>query len=388
MNLKRIVALLAVLILLTGVADADDILDVVLTESLECDIIDAEIVLEDLEIEGESDFESAYVSRESDSIGTVESNRQKTITVRKDTSKKVYLGTRYQIVVPKSTITACKSSSKKIAKVSKTGLITPKKAGQATITIQTKRKTLALALKVVDPKVPTKVVIVEGKQGTICVGQTLQLTARVSPASASQNVKWKSSRKSVARVSAKGVVTGVKPGKARITATAGKVQATYTVTVKQVADTPVPTSTPTPTPAPTPTPTHTPDPTATSTPMPTEPMPEGNIALSIGGHVFTARLEDNATARAFAGLMPMTLDMNELNGNEKYHYLDGSLPSAPGKVGQINAGDLMLYGDDCVVLFYKSFSTQYSYTRIGHINDISGLESAVGSGSVQVRFTK
>ena len=50
MNLKRIVAVLAVLILLTGVADADDILDVVLTESLECDIIDAEIALEDLEI--------------------------------------------------------------------------------------------------------------------------------------------------------------------------------------------------------------------------------------------------------------------------------------------------------------------------------------------------
>ena len=84
MNLKRLVAALAVLILLTGVADADDILDVVLTESLECDIIDTEIALEDLEIESESDFESIYASPESDSAGTVESNRQKTITVRKD----------------------------------------------------------------------------------------------------------------------------------------------------------------------------------------------------------------------------------------------------------------------------------------------------------------
>jgi len=103
--------------------------------------------------------------------------------------------------------------------------------------------------------------------------------------------------------------------------------------------------------------------------------------------VFTAKLEDNATARAFAGLLPMTLDMSELNGNEKFYYLDGSLPSAPERVGQIHAGDLMLYGNNCVVLFYRSFSTQYSYTRIGHINDISSLESAVGNGSVQVRFT-
>ena len=385
MNIKRILAVMAVFSLLTGVACADDIMEIVLTESLDDYLNESELVLNDLDIQGamecqvDGDMEGD-LSREADNVGYANQNRQKTITVKKNTSKTVYLGTRYQIVVPNNTIASCKSSSRKVAKVSKTGLITPKKAGQATITIQTKKKTLTLALTVVDPTVPTKVVILEGKQGTVYVGQELGLTARVYPASASQSVKWKSSRKSVAKVSAKGVVTGVKPGKARITAIAGKKQATYTVTVKKAFITPVPTSTPEPTP--------TPDPTSTPTPTPTERISEGTIKLSIGGNVFTSKLEDNATARAFVGLLPMTLDMSELNGNEKYCYLDGSLPSAPERVEQIHAGDLMLYGNNCIVLFYKSFSTQYSYTRIGHIDDISGLETAVGRGSVQVKFTE
>ena len=84
----------------------------------------------------------------------------------------------------------------------------------------------------------------------------------------------------------------------------------------------------------------------------------------------------------------MTLNMTELNGNEKYAYLDEALPSAPERVGRIEAGDLMLYGDSCVVLFYQSFNTQYSYTRIGHIEDVTDLMARVGSGGLQVRFDR
>lgn len=390
-NMKRMIAALVVFFILTGVACADDVLEIAPVGSLDGYLNAADISLNDLDVKDilerrEDEGLTVDLSQEANDAGLTELNRQKQIIVTKNATKKVMLGTRYQIVVPKNTIISCKSSSRKIAVVGNRGLITPKKAGQVRITIQTKKKTLILTLKIVDPTVPTKVVIQQGKRGKVYVGQTLQLTARVSPASASQSVKWKSSKKTIASVSAKGVVTGVKPGKALITAISGKVQAAFTVTVKDASNTPTPTLTPTPVPTSTPEPT--PTPTPTPTPAPTEPIPQGTVELSIGDCVFTAMLEDNATARAFVGLLPMTLDMSELNGNEKYYYLDGSLPSAPERVGQIQEGDLMLYGNDCVVLFYKSFSTPYSYTRIGHIKDTSSLGSAVGSGSVQVRFTE
>lgn len=54
--------------------------------------------------------------------------------------------------------------------------------------------------------------------------------------------------------------------------------------------------------------------------------------------------------------------------------------------GIIHAGDLMLYGNNCVVLFYETFNSSYSYTRIGAIDDPSGLAAALGSGNVSVRF--
>lgn len=111
-----------------------------------------------------------------------------------------------------------------------------------------------------------------------------------------------------------------------------------------------------------------------------------NIILTINGVAFTATLEDNDAARGFAALLPMELDMRELNGNEKYFYLDESLPQNASNPGTINAGDIMLFGSDCLVLFYGTHETSYSYTRTGRIDDPNGLLEAVGAGSTLVRW--
>lgn len=116
--------------------------------------------------------------------------------------------------------------------------------------------------------------------------------------------------------------------------------------------------------------------------------PEENMKLkiTIGTAVFTATLQNNAAATAFKKLLPMTITMAELNNNEKYCDLQGGLPTNSFNPGTINDGDLMLYGSRTLVLFYKSFSTSYSYTRLGKIDDTTGLSSALGSGNVTVTF--
>lgn len=121
-------------------------------------------------------------------------------------------------------------------------------------------------------------------------------------------------------------------------------------------------------------------------PVITDPVSSNKLKIIVGSSVFTATLYENATANAFKAMLPLTLAMNELNGNEKFYDLTQSLPSNASNPGTIANGDLMLYGSKTLVLFYKSFSTSYSYTRIGRIADTSKLAEALGAGNVKVTF--
>lgn len=108
--------------------------------------------------------------------------------------------------------------------------------------------------------------------------------------------------------------------------------------------------------------------------------------LSIKGIRFTIDLANNETASAFANMLPLKVEMSELNGNEKYVYLNTTLPAKGTNPKTIEAGDVMLYGSDCLVVFYKSHPTTYSYTRIGKINDVTKFAETVGNGSIDAEF--
>jgi hypothetical protein len=110
------------------------------------------------------------------------------------------------------------------------------------------------------------------------------------------------------------------------------------------------------------------------------------LKISIGSQVFYANILPSESASALVKQLPFTLSMVELNGNEKYAELKQALPTNTESVGKIQAGDLLLYGNNVLVLFYESFSTPYRYTRIGKLTETVGLEKALGAGNCQVKF--
>jgi len=116
------------------------------------------------------------------------------------------------------------------------------------------------------------------------------------------------------------------------------------------------------------------------------PMANGKIKIRVNSQTFSATLLDNTSAKAFKEMLPLTISMTELNGNEKYYDFPNNLPINSSNPGTIKNGDLMLYGSKTLVLFYKSFSTSYSYTKLGTIDDVTGLASALGSGNATVTF--
>ena len=118
----------------------------------------------------------------------------------------------------------------------------------------------------------------------------------------------------------------------------------------------------------------------------TDAVMKDTIRITIGDRVFKATLESNATASAFKAMLPLTIDMRDLNSNEKFFDFPNNLPTNASNPRTINSGDLMLWGSNTLVLFYKTFSTTYSYTRVGRLENPSGLEAALGSGNVTVLF--
>ncbi len=109
--------------------------------------------------------------------------------------------------------------------------------------------------------------------------------------------------------------------------------------------------------------------------------------MTVNDHRFSVSLADNSTAKALTALLPLSLEMAELNRNEKFATLPSSLPTQASAPGTIRAGDVMLYGADTLVVFYAAFESSYAYTRIGRVDDAEALAASLGRGVVRVQFS-
>lgn len=111
-----------------------------------------------------------------------------------------------------------------------------------------------------------------------------------------------------------------------------------------------------------------------------------DLNITIGEQVFSAKLYENQTTQAFIEKLPLEINMSDVNSNEKFYSFPDTLPTNSEKPGEINAGDIMLYGDNGLVLFYETFPSTYSYTRIGYIEEAVRFAQSVGDGEINVAF--
>jgi Uncharacterized conserved protein len=108
------------------------------------------------------------------------------------------------------------------------------------------------------------------------------------------------------------------------------------------------------------------------------------ITLEINQKEFQVTLVKNNAVEQLLLELPMSMEMNDLNRNEKYYYFNHSIPTKSESVGHIEVGDFMLFGDNCLVLFYDSFDTSYSYTRLGHVDNVDEFVKTVGNTNIKV----
>lgn len=118
-----------------------------------------------------------------------------------------------------------------------------------------------------------------------------------------------------------------------------------------------------------------------------EEQEQRKMKVQVGERTFTATLEDNAAVNALVEMMgkePVTIQMSDYAGFEKAGALGRSLPSSNRRI-TTESGDIVLYQEDQIVMFYGSNS--WSYTRLGHIDDLTGWEEALGRNDVAVTFS-
>lgn len=110
------------------------------------------------------------------------------------------------------------------------------------------------------------------------------------------------------------------------------------------------------------------------------------INIQVGDRYFKGKIFDTPAGNSFLNQLPLSLSMSDLNSNEKYCYLPERLPANSQNIDRIKTGDLMLFGSECLVLFYENFNTPYRYTKLGYVENPENLKNVLGRDDIQINF--
>jgi hypothetical protein len=108
------------------------------------------------------------------------------------------------------------------------------------------------------------------------------------------------------------------------------------------------------------------------------------IRLRVNGEVVTATIIDNATARDFVALLPMTVTLEDYSQTEKINYLPTRLSTVGAPAGiDPSVGDITYYAPwGNLAIFYKDFGFSRGLIRLGRID--SGIEALAAPGPLTV----
>ena len=109
-----------------------------------------------------------------------------------------------------------------------------------------------------------------------------------------------------------------------------------------------------------------------------------NVSVKISGTPYIAYIESNKAAKSFLSHLPLEIEMNDINENEKRGYTYFKLSTSAKKLGKVEIGDILISGDSYIIIATKTFKTSDKYTKIGHIQNLGDLPS----GIVQVYMNK
>ncbi len=131
--------------------------------------------------------------------------------------------------------------------------------------------------------------------------------------------------------------------------------------------------------------------TSTETPTENDGEEVTETYLTINGNKVKVTLEDNSSTRALLEILKkgdIVYTANDYGGFEKVGALGHTLPNSDTEL-TTQAGDVILYSSNQIVLFYGSNS--WSYTRLGRIENYSVSELraflCAGEGLVQVTLS-
>lgn len=126
---------------------------------------------------------------------------------------------------------------------------------------------------------------------------------------------------------------------------------------------------------------------APSVPTDQQEKAEMKWKVQIGKQAFTATPENNAATAALNERLreaPIVLHLRDYSGFEKVGPLGTTLPAEDSQT-TTQAGDIVLYQSNQIVLFYGS--NAWRYTRLGKIDDLTGWKEALGNGDVTITFS-